>query len=189
MTVLSLADAKIHLNISPSITTYDTELQGFIDATEAIIQRRLGGPPVAMSVSETVTPTDWGRALPLTYQPFVSLTSITANGVPMVISDVYATPGRVLRRRFGLPFVPWWLPPYVVTYIAGQTIAHPAVTLAAKVMVAHLWETQRGRSGGRGASPNSEYPSPNSTVPGYGFAVPNRAMELLDPYAPETGLA
>jgi len=188
MTVLDLAGAKQHLGISAS--TYDTELQGFIDAALPQIERYLGGPAEIRTVTETIEPTDWYRALPLTYRPFVALIGITANGQAMQTSDVYASPGRVLRRRYGLPFVPWWLPPYVVSYTAGLAVTSPAAaTLAAKIIVAHLWDTQRGRSGGRGPSANSEYGSINTIAPGFGFAIPNRALELLSPYAPETGLA
>jgi hypothetical protein len=186
--LLSLADAKEHLNILT--TTYDAELQGFIDAVVPSIERHLGGPAVIRSVVETVEPVDCYRALPLTKRPFVSLTGITANGVTVSTSDVYATPGRVLRRRYGLPFVPYWQPPYVVTYKAGLDVAAPAdVVLAGKIILGHLWETQRGRSGGRGPSANSEYGSINTVVPGFAFAIPNRALQLLNAYAPESGLA
>ena len=186
--LLSLQDAKEHLNILT--TTYDAELQGFIDAVVPSIERHLGGPAVIRSIVETVEPVDCYRALPLTKRPFVSLTGITANGVTVSTSDVYATPGRVLRRRYGLPFVPYWQPPYVVTYKAGLDVAAPAdVVLAGKIILGHLWETQRGRSGGRGPSANSEMGSPNSIVPGFSFAIPNRAVQLLNAYAPESGLA
>jgi hypothetical protein len=186
--LLSLQDAKEHLNIKT--TDYDAELQGFIDAVVPSIERHLGGPAVIRSVVETVEPVDCYRALPLTKRPFVSLTGITANGVTVSTADVYATPGRVLRRRYGLPFVPYWQPPYVVTYKAGLDVAAPAdVVLAAKIILGHLWTTQRGSSGGRGPGANNEYPSPNSIVPGFAFAIPNRALELLNSYAPESGLA
>jgi len=186
--LLSLADAKEHLNIKTA--DYDTELQGFIDAVVPSIERHLGGPAVIRSVAETVEPADCYRALPLTKRPFVSLTGITANGVTVSTSDVYTTPGRVLRRRYGLPFVPYWQPPYVVTYKAGLDVAAPAdVVLAGKIILGHLWTTQRGSSGGRGPGANNEYPSPNSIVPGFSFAIPNRALQLLNAYAPESGLA
>lgn len=188
MTVLTLADAKTHLNINSS--TYDSELQGFIDATVPQIERFLGGPAEVRAVTETVQRTDYGRAIPLTYRPFVSLTSITIAGQPFDIASCYVTPGRIVRRQFGLPFWPTWLEPVVVTYQAGQdSSALPAISLAAKIIVGHLWETQRGRSGGRGPSANSEPVTPNSITPGFAFAVPNRALELLSPFAPETGLA
>lgn len=192
MTVLTLADAKIHLNIAANVSTYDAELQGFIDATVPQIERYLGGPAEVRAVTETVERTDCGRAIPLTFRPFVSLTSITIGGVETDISTVYPTPGRVLRKQFGFPFWPTWIEPCVVTYQAGQgSDALPAISLAAKIIVAHLWSTQRGNAGGRGPSANNEYGSTSAgtVAPGFGFAIPNRALELLNPFAPETGLA
>ncbi|MGH3439673.1 MAG: hypothetical protein ACRDRN_24865, partial [Sciscionella sp.] len=61
-----------------------------------------------------------------------------------------------------------------VTYQAGYTVVPPNFQLAARIIVQHLWMTQRGdkgatRAGGMGTS----------VVPGIGFAIPNRALELL----------
>jgi len=189
--LLSVADAKQHLNIATS--SVDAELQGFIDASTAGIERHLGGPAIIRTVTEQIEqPIDLWRSLPLTYRPFVALTSITAGGQSVAITDVYVTPGRVLRRKFGLPFVPFWAQPWVITYTAGLDVsAPPSVVLACKVIVAHLWATQRGQSGGRGPGANNEYGSTavGTVAPGFGFAIPNRALELLNPYAPETGVA
>jgi hypothetical protein len=180
--LLSLPEVKTHLGIKT--TDYDGELQLFIDSAVSSIERHLGGPAVIRTVVETVEPTDSMRALPLTYRPFVSLTGITANGVTVGISDVYATPGRVLRRRFGLPFLPFWQPPWVVTYKAGlDTAAPPSVVLAGKLIIQNLWTTRRGPVTTPGGGMDTVM------LPGWGYAVPARAAELLDAYAPETGLA
>lgn len=40
--IVTLADVHAHLNIDPSDTTHDTELQGFIDAATAYVQHQTG---------------------------------------------------------------------------------------------------------------------------------------------------
>lgn len=191
MAVLELAGVKAHLNMKDTVVTYDSELQGMIDATVPGLERQLGGPVVNREITEPIMPTDAFRALVLTYRRFVSLTSISVNGLSVSTADVYASPGRVLRRRFGLPFMPYWpMQPWDVTYVAGFGETAPAeAVLAGKVIVAHLWTTQRGRSGGRGPSANNEYATSTTWAPGFGFAIPNFALQLLDSLSAETGLA
>ena len=53
--ILSLADAKAALNMNAS--TNDEELRGYIEATTALIEERIG-PVVQRTVTETVT--GWG---------------------------------------------------------------------------------------------------------------------------------
>lgn len=189
MTVLSLADAKQFLGETGS--DRDTEISGFIDAIIPSIERYIGGPAEARSVTETVRPVDEWRALPLTYRPFVSVESITINGTSVSLTDVYCTPGRVLRRQFGIPFWPFFniSDVAVVTYVAGlDSSALPALSLAARIILQHLWDTQR-RSASSGRRSASSDMQSTYKLGGYAFAIPNRALEVLDPYAPETGVA
>jgi hypothetical protein len=182
MTVLSVADARTHLDIGASVT--DQEIQDWIDASVQMIEGHLNGPAENRAIVETVQLSDWGRSLVLTSAPFVSLTSITADGQPVSMTDVYVSPGRVLRRRYGLAFMPIYAATWVVSYTAGWgATAPPVVKSAAKVIVADFWATRRGPSTRRGDSANIER---NRWL---GAVMPDRAVLLLDTIAPETGLA
>lgn len=185
MTLLTLAEAKTHLNIG--VSTYDAELQPFVDAVPDLIESYIGGPAETRSVVETVELLDYGRAIQIVTRFFQSLTSLTSNGVTIPTTDVYVTRGRALRRRMGQCFTPS-IPPMVATIQAGVAAVAPGgLKHASKIIVAHTWETQRGRSGGRGPSANSEPPS--VIVAGLAWTVPNRALQWMAPWMPETGWA
>lgn len=166
MAVLTLNEVKTHLNITT--TTQDAELQTFIAAAEAAIERRVG-PLVASSVSSRVP---GGRDLMLPYYPVLSVTSITdTDGVAVSVSDVYADRIGVLTTT-GYGFTT--AATYDVTYMAGHAATAAEVPadlrLAVLEMVRHLWDSQR-RSRGQ-----------VTDVPGAAHAFPYRVEELLAPY-------
>lgn len=185
MALLTLAQAKAFTNIGGTVS--DAELQLYVDSVADVVEAALGGPVEQRSFTETVDVVDGGRALALGKRFATAVTTITANGTAVSTSDVVVAAGSVLRRRAGLAFAPI-SDPVIVVYTAGLAApgsAPSALTLAAAVIVGHLWETQRGQVG---AGPGDDYGTPNTVVPGLGFAVPNRALELMHPWAPETGL-
>lgn len=186
MALLTLAQAKAFANIGG--TASDVELQLYVDSAVDVVEGHLGGPVEQRTITETVDVVDGGRALALTKRFATAVTTITANGVTVSTSDSYIAPGNVLRRKVGYAFSPS-ADPIVVTYTAG--IAAPgaapaALTLAAAVIVGHLWEMQRGSVGSGG--PGDDYGTINTVVPGLGYAVPNRALELMAPWSPQSAL-
>jgi hypothetical protein len=110
------------------------------------------------------------------------VTSITsASGGTIDISgglDIDVNAGTV-RRVLGLPFYgPFfqWLPQVNITYVAGWGTSVPAAFgSAARIILAHLWESQRGPASLPGLGGGDM-----ATLPGFGFAIPNMAAELLD---------
>jgi hypothetical protein len=84
-----------------------------------------------------------------------------------------------VRRKLGWPFYgPYftWLPAMTITYVAGWGTAVPAAFgVAARIILQHLWEAQHGPSA-RPSIGVADVVQP----PGFGFAIPNRAAELLD---------
>jgi hypothetical protein len=189
--LITLAEAKTHLNIT--VATYDAELQTFLDSLTAGVEYHIGGPVIIRNVVESVKAVDGGRALVLAARPFVSLVGILAgDGLAVSTTDVYAEPGRILRRRFGVPFPKCDYGPYQVTVTAGldPTTAPEAVKMAVKIITGHMWSgTQRGRVGRGLASGNSEMATPTTYSPGFGFAVPNRALWYFAPYSIDSGRA
>lgn len=184
VTVLSLQDAKDTINIPQSTTTFDAEIYRKVATIEANIEKTIGGPVITRTISnERQRVTGGYRTFALRYRPLVSVTSIVdvASGVAMSLSDLdpdYTT--GILRRKLDLPF--WSRGPYyLITYTAGLGTAVPAsIGEAAAVILQHLWETQRGVS-----SAPQWAGEQTVTLPGWGYAIPNRAAELLSPYAYE----
>lgn len=181
--VLSLQDAKGILHIPAVTTTYDAEIDGWVASVESGLEKRTGGPVVSRSVTERAELDGTLTTLLLRQRPVVSVQSIVAvaSGQPVDISgglDVDNLAGTV-RTKLGWPFVgPFWRgrPVMLVTYTAGWGVAVPAAFRAfAEIVVQHLWSTRRGPV----AMPMGGEQQ-LVTVPGFGYAIPNQAAELLD---------
>jgi hypothetical protein len=167
VSVLTLADTKVYLNISQA--TYDAELQTFIDSAEAAIAKRCG-PLASTATTKQVDGRGTSLILPLT--PVISLTSITGNaGEVVATTDVTVlSPGIVRYTNGGYWFGSLW---YTVVYNAGRSTVPADLLMAVKELVRHFWITQRGsaRSGPTGDSEG-----------GPGYLWPYRVLELLAPY-------
>jgi hypothetical protein len=180
VSVLPLQDAKDQLNIPQTATTSDTEIQSYIATIESNLERATGGPLVNRVVTERSEMMSNQTVIPVRQRPLVSVTSIaSASGTNIDISgglDLDVNAG-LIRRRLGLPFYgPFfsWLPMVNVVYIAGWgTSVPPAFGSFARIVLQHLWSSQRGPA----ALPMGG--GEMVTVPGFGFAVPNMAAELL----------
>ena len=183
VSVLPLQDAKDMLNIAQSVTTSDAELQAWIATVETSLEGMTGGPLVNRTVTERAELDGSYTVLQVRQRPLVSVTSIVsvASGQALDISaGLDLDPNAcTIRRNLGYPFYgPFfsWLPAMTVTYVAGWGTAVPAAfNSAARIIVQHLWLTQHGpsqrpRMGGDDLV----------TLPGWGFAIPNRAAELLN---------
>ncbi|MFJ6566429.1 head-tail connector protein [Streptomyces sp. NPDC091292] len=179
MALLTLTEAKAQLDIDS--TAHDGELQVYIDALTAVIEG-ITGPVETRQVTETVTGS--GPALCLSHLPVVSLISLTpvlTGGTAVNVAGLYVDgPSGVVQRRDGGRFHggPWEA---VYTAGRGATIP-PTINLAARILLQHLWRTQYGASrAGAGVGGGDDY-SVTEPVPGFGYAVPNRVLELLQPY-------
>ena len=178
--VLPLQDAKDQLNITT--TTSDTEIASWIATIESALERYTGGPLVNRSITERAEMLSNQTVILVRQRPLVSVTSIaSASGGAIDISgglDIDVNAGTV-RRKLGLPFYgPFfqWLPQVNITYVAGWGTAVPAAfSSAARIILAHLWESQRGPASLPGLGGGDTV-----TMPGFGFAIPNMAAELLD---------
>src|SRR5512139_536424 len=181
MSVLTLAEAKAHLNITDSSS--DAELQTFVDAAEAALAARVGplGP-----VTTTARVSGGGRTLLLPVAPAVSITSVTpVGGTALTVGDLYLDKtGGAIAFTSDAPFTAYW---YDVVYIAGRALnACPDdLLMADKELLRHMWTTQRPNS--RGASPLSDAAA--NTIPGAAYLLPFRVEALLAPYLPGLGFA
>ena len=182
--VLPLQDGKDALNIPQATTASDTEIQAYIATIQSNLERMTGGPIVNRSISERAELTGGYTVLQVRQRPLVSVTSIVsvASGQPIDISaglDLDTNAGTI-RRKLGYPFYgPYftWLPAMTVTYVAGWGTSVPAAFgTAARIILQNLWETQHGPS----ARPSMGAQADMVTLPGFGFAIPNQAAELLN---------
>jgi hypothetical protein len=181
--VLPLQDGKDALNIPQSVTTYDTEIQAYIATIGSNLERATGGPVVNRTITSERSEMMSGQTvIPVRQRPLVSVTQIiSASGSAIDISgglklDVNAG---LIRRPLGLPFYgPFfsWLPEVYVTYVAGWGVSVPAAFgVFARIVLQHLWQTQHGPS----QRPSMFGGEETVTPPGFGFAIPNQAAELL----------
>jgi hypothetical protein len=181
--LLPLQDAKDALNIPQTNTTVDSELGSYIAAIESAIESYTGGPILNTTIVERAELQSAYTVLCVRQRPLVSVTSIVsiASGQAIDISaglDIDVNAG-LIRRKLGWPFYgPYftWLPAMNVTYVAGWGVTVPAAfNVAARLIIQSLWESQHGPS----ARP-SMGGGDMASLPGFGFAIPNQAAELLD---------
>ncbi|MGW7195546.1 hypothetical protein [Streptomyces chryseus] len=185
--LFSLADAKKHLNVPLEYTADDDEIREHIDATTQVVEYFVGA--VARRTVTEIRP-GGGHALVLLVTPVIAVTVITGVHSHQVAVDVAglvadAETG-IVRRLDGTPFPPG---PYRITYTAGRPIPSANITLAGRIILKHLWRTQNGSSRVASALGGGDDYSVSEPIPGLGYAVPNRALELLQPDTQEGGFA
>jgi hypothetical protein len=176
--VISLQDAKVMLNIPAASTGSDAEILEWIASIEAGLERFTGGPVISRAVTERCEALNGLRQFVVRQRPLVSVTSITAEtGGALDLSDVKVDANAgTIQRALGWPFLgPFAGPWFDVAYVAGWgTAVPPAFAGFARIVVDHLWSPQRGPV----AMPMGG--ADTVTPPWLGFAIPNRALELLN---------
>lgn len=196
-TIVSLAEAKEILHLTGT-TQFDAAIQGYNAAATNWIEYACG-PVVQQTVLETIPAR--GSVTILSKPPVLELVPWTAvppelaglgitvpdppspmirtrvYGIEWPITQLYVDPRRgVVTHTSGLPF---FYAAYVWQYVAGRLVIPAGIYEAAKIVLEHLFQVERG---GVGAADLSQGES-ETTVTGFGFAVPNRALQLIQPYS------
>lgn len=171
--IISLGDAKNHLKIPATDTSHDDEIAEFVRAANEICERHAGTvlPQVCTERHSGGT-----RAIALDHRPVISVTSVTLAGGSVLAASGYYLDAEagVITRMVG-DYESCWEPGLITfVYTAGRAVILAATLLAAKVIIKHLWETQRGRMGSVRAAGSDEVWDPR-----WGYAIPRRALELL----------
>lgn len=189
--LVSVTDAKNHINKSSTYSGDDNELRGFIDAAGEVVDY-LCGPTVNRTVveyhdggDEQIFPDAW---------PVVDVTEVvetwpggpayTLNRLASLVGsgtgyDYTFDPstGAITRRvnSWTRPFAPG-LGNVKVTLTAGRVQPWPArIRLASLDLIAHLWRTsQSGRGAGR-----PQINATDATVDVLGMPVPARVYGML----------
>lgn len=199
-TIISLAEAREILKMG-SDTSRDQDIRGYSQAVTEWVEYA-AGPVVTRQVTETVRSqgrvmilgrppvrTDLGTALDpsgrrdgSTTNGLVSITPLLSYGFVYDISQLLVTESGEIRHFAGFPFFysADYLPQYEVTYWAGRAVVPWGIYEACKIALKHVWAVERGSASG--AAGAGTYGESETVSTGYGFAVPNRAVELLTPH-------
>lgn len=183
MALPTVTDFKAHLNLPTADTSQDNELGEVLDAAIELASE-IAGTLGAGTVTEVHRGVN-SPLLVLRQMPAQSLTSISvryATGIeePLTLED-YELDGAtgIVRLVNGSRFYGT----FVVEYAAGSDTISAATRLGILIIAAHLWETQRMPMQGEvqpvGFGGGIDAVTPMSR----GYALPNRAIELLRPSA------
>jgi len=170
--LVSLQDIKDQTNITNTVS--DEELRRYLESATQVIEDELGMAVVKRTRTEVH---QIGRgSLVLNWTPVVAVTalSLVDGTYTWNVNDLHVTPAGVVTSPLGVD-------PYghvTVTYTAGMSVVPANYGLAAMIVVQHLWETQRGSSGGPRAGGLADSMG-TGMYAGKGYALPNRAKELL----------
>jgi hypothetical protein len=177
--VLSLADAKAHLNITS--TTQDDELREYLESATAVIEEYVG-PIVRRTHTRQVTGGRQAINLPHTQVLEVTAVDYARDGAEAIAAaDVLVNTDAGVITRVDCGYLPYG--ELAITYTVGRSYVKPNWTLAAKMIVAHNWESQLGNL------PSIQGDDPGYVVSGSGYLVPYRALALLHPDEVPVGFA
>lgn len=170
--IVSLSQTLHKLRLaSPSAADIE-DVREYMAAATAVIERHRGEVVAPRSVTELVE--GCGQSLILPHTPVISVTSVTRlDGVsidPTGLVVVKPNAGIVRYRSAG-----WFSGLHQVVYTAGRAIIPSNYVRAALIIIEHLWQTERPFAAGM----DGAYDDSMTVVRGMGFAVPNRAIELL----------
>lgn len=178
--LLSLADAKAHLNIPTTVTTFDEELREFIEAVTRVVEMNVG-PITRRTYVRDVFGFCYAITLPHTQVLSISSIVLVLDGTsPIVISDLdINNEAGIVTYKNGAIF-PWGNMTW--TYLVGRSYVHQNWTLAAKMILEYNWESQLGSLPSVQGDSDREYVSK-------GMLVPPRAALLLSPDGAAGGFA
>jgi len=171
MGLVSVAEAKTHLNIPSGTTTFDTELGVFVDVASALVEG-YADRVFALTTSSQLFD-GGGDVFLLRVSPVTGVTGVTVDGTALgsdtyeadIAKGIVKTNGTTAEGTANVS----------VAYTAGSATIPPLAKHATLETVRHLWATQRGSMGGRNPLNGDDY------VAGMSFSMPRRVMELLDP--------
>jgi hypothetical protein len=191
--IVSLSAAKKHLNITNDVD--DDELRDYIEAATKVVETYRNEAIVRRTIVERVdsvrgtsTLSQAGAAYDMGYETGGARRRITVSTTPVLsVTSVARVDGTYTwdmsqldvdpdRGSITVLFGPLFYGFVEVTYVAGYPVVPANITLAAKIIIDHLWQLQRRPSLAGSSIFGAET---DATPSGFGFAIPNRAAELL----------
>lgn len=213
-TIVSLAEAKDILHLSGTASE-DLLLHGFNAAATEVAEHfcgavvtkqrteRLRALNRVFQPSYTPIRTDLGTKFQPTYQRdgsttngIVSITPLMTYGFAYGFTDGQAyDPGQLtvdpdtglIRMTAGFPFFYSQDPiaQYQLTYWAGRAVIPASIYEGCRIVLEHLYAVKRGGVAAQDMAAGES----TTIVPGFGFAIPNRAIELFTAVAGGHGAA
>ena len=171
--ILSLAEGKNHIGVD-TWTGDDDELRNFLMAVTEVVESKVG-PCVRRTVTQRIGDTHAGT-LVLNQYPVLSVTSVTSvwTGGPSWTTAQLVVDGDAGTVTVQYGAMPFWYGPWDVVYPVGRAVVAERHIHAAKELLRHLWESQRGQLQAP-ALGGEQF----TTSSGWAFTVPNRVLELL----------
>ncbi|WP_030764747.1 hypothetical protein [Streptomyces sp. NRRL F-2664] len=187
--ILSLADAKRHLRYAPDDTSDDDQIREWLETITIGVEHFAGVCCRRVVTEQHVIPSVGSATLALRRTPVLSVTSISAvltGGQSYLPADLDVDgPTGIISRLDGARLYG----PLRVTYVAGRAVIPANLSSAARIILQHLWRTQYGASRGLSSIGGGDDYSVTEPMPGFGYAIPNRAMQLLEPDRLPPGVA
>lgn len=185
-TVLSLRDAKRHLTITTPDD--DDDLRSWLETiTEGV--ESLAGAVVRRTITELQDlPRRGVETMMLRKVPVLQVTALVpvlSGGWIYAPADLDVDTTGVIRLRSG----GWLYGPQRVTYLVGRAVTPSSIISAAKIILQHLWRVKYGSSRALPGIGGGDDFSVTEPIPGFGYAIPNRAMQLLEPFKLPPGMA
>lgn len=186
--ILSLADGRRHLRYAAGDTSDDEQIREWLESITELVEA-LCGPCVRRTAVEDHTISSGGTyELALRRTPVLAVTSATGiltGGPTYAGASLDVDSNGVMRRLDGGRLYG----PLRVTYTVGRVIIPANLSSAARIILQHLWRTQYGASrAGAGIGGGDDF-SVTEPVTGFGYAIPNRAMQLMEPHRLPPGVA
>jgi hypothetical protein len=181
--LVSLDETKDHLNKLGSVVTDDQELERKIGSATGVVEY-FCGPVIRRTYTDEVK--GGGSSLILHHDQVVSVTSVTPilTSAPAVdVADLDVSPTGIIRHKSGLS-ISWG--PLRVVYVATRIDIPDELVEAALIIIAHLWDTQRGP---RTRTFLGQEDRDATFIPQVGFAIPNRAIDLMKMHPAPAGIA
>lgn len=177
--ILSMEDAKDHLNMDRARTKDDAELSRFMMAATEVIESKIGICVPRVFTDEL----DFGGSplgLVLPRRPVISVQRVASVWAGGPVWDNVASPGTLaVNADAGIVYQPsgwtFWWGPWTATCLYGRAEIAEHWAQAAREQLRHLWQTQRG-SQPPAVLQNEEI---FSSTQGFTFSVPRRVLELL----------
>lgn len=180
ISVISLAEAKEHLNKTLGASAADGELRRFMMAATEVVESKVGACVMRQVTAEFI-PGDFRRVIRLPSGPVPDAASVTSIASLRANGPSWATADLIVNARAGTVQTAdcrgFWAGPWQWSGTAGRRVVPERLEHAAKEQVRHLWETQRG------AQPPALMQGEETftTAAGWTFSVPRRVAELLEP--------
>lgn len=174
ISIVSLSSVKRQLAEPPASTADDDELRSYLLSASENIDNTCG-PCAVRTVTERVSAR--GYALWLAKPPVVAIVSLTpvyswSPALTPADVTVNLSSGKVTRLNRSCPLYG----EYDIVYKAGRPVIPSSLRTGCQMVVQHLWDTRRGPVG---VSPGGDE---MVTLPGWGYAIPARAAQLIAGY-------